>query len=488
MNNTIKIYNSLTREKEEFKPLNPPQVEMYVCGPTVYDEPHIGHARSAYIFDVVRRYLIYKGYKVTFVRNVTDVDDKIIEKARNEFKGEDLNSAIKKVADKYLVAYHEALESLGIAAHSPEVIEPKASEYIDKMIVFIKDLIDKGKAYQAGGDVYFDIAKAKNYGKLSRQSLDKMETGARVVTLESKKDPLDFALWKSAKEGEPSWDSPWKKGRPGWHIECSVMSSDILGDEFDIHGGGLDLIFPHHENEIAQSEGAGKNFARIWMHHGLLTINGQKMAKSLGNFIKVGDVLAKYSSDVLKMFFLQAHYSQPIDFNWEKMKEKQKALYRITTFLKFVRQREEGKEFLVRTDLTQKISPAELRKRIEEATKDFEKAMDDDFNTPNAVAVLFEIVNACDNILYDVGYAEQHLPVLKSARETIENFGNILGLSFKEIPLSKREEDIERLINIRLALKRQRMFNEADKIRRELEEEGIILEDTKEGTTWRRKL
>ena len=274
----LTIYNSLSRTKQPFEPLKSGKIAMYVCGPTVYDEPHIGHARSAYIFEVIRRYLHSRGYTVTFVRNVTDVDDKIIDKARKEYPSEDLNTAFKKVAAKYLDSYHRALDSLGIGLNPPDIVEPKASEYIKKMIDFIQVLIARGNAYPAGGDVYFDITKAKDYGKLSNQSPDKMESGARVSPTENKRNPLDFALWKSAKENEPFWESPWGKGRPGWHIECSVMSSDILGDEFDIHGGGIDLIFPHHENEVVQSEGAGKKFARYWIHHGLLTINGQKMA------------------------------------------------------------------------------------------------------------------------------------------------------------------------------------------------------------------
>ncbi|MFH1398323.1 MAG: cysteine--tRNA ligase, partial [Candidatus Omnitrophota bacterium] len=311
----IYIYNSLTRKKEEFSSLKPQDVKMYVCGPTVYDQPHIGHARSAYIFDVIRGYLVYRGYKVKFVRNVTDVDDKIIDKARKEFPDEDLNFAFKKVADKYLNSYHQALESLGIGRDQDKIFEPKASDYIPKMITFIQSLITQQAAYVSGGDVYFDITKAKNYGKLSNQELDKMESGVRVSPAENKRNPLDFALWKSSKENGPSWDSPWGKGRPGWHIECSVMSSDILGDEFDIHGGGVDLIFPHHENEIAQSEGLGKKFARYWIHHGLLTINSQKMAKSLGNFITVRDFLDKHkNANLLKLLFLSTHYSHPVDY------------------------------------------------------------------------------------------------------------------------------------------------------------------------------
>ena len=339
MEKKILIYNSLSRKKDELIPLKPKEIKMYVCGPTVYDQPHIGHARSAYIFDVIRRYLIYRGYRVKFVRNVTDVDDKIIDKAQKEFKGEDLNIAVKNVSTKYLDLYHEDMKNLGIL--EPDV-EPKATEYVSKdnplMQKFIEQLIKNGCAYVSEGDVYFDIKKAKDYGKLSNQAIDKMEIGARIALGEKKKDPLDFALWKSAKAGEPAWDSPWGRGRPGWHIECSVMSSDILGDEFDIHGGGIDLIFPHHENEIAQSEGAGKKFARYWIHHGLLTINGQKMAKSLGNFITVKDFLDKYKdADLLKLLFLSAHYSHPIDYNDQKIEETKQALDRIYIFLNKVK-------------------------------------------------------------------------------------------------------------------------------------------------------
>jgi cysteinyl-tRNA synthetase len=489
MEESIKIYNSLKREKELLKTVTSSQVKMYVCGPTVYDEPHIGHARSAYIFDVIRRYLIYKGYKVNFVRNVTDVDDKIIEKARKEYKDENLNSAVNKVATKYLQAYHQALDKLGITSSGPDILEPKASEYIAKMVKFIEGLIDRGVAYPAGGDVYFDISKVKDYGKLSNQSLDKMEIGVRVTPGENKKSPLDFALWKSAKADEPSWESPWGKGRPGWHIECSVMSSDLLGDEFDIHGGGIDLIFPHHENEIAQSEGAGKKFARIWIHHGLLTINGQKMAKSLGNFVTVDDFLAKFSPDVLKLFFLQAHYSQPVDFTWDKIEEKQKAIYRIINFLKFVKQREEGKESFVKTKLKKIVSSEELHNKVEETRKNFEKDMDDDFNTPNAVAALFELTRTSENVLGDISYKKEHLPFLKYARQTIEELGGILSLSFKEGPLSMPEVDIQNIIKTRNNLKKQKLFKEADQLREDLENKGIVLEDTHDGkTTFRRKL
>jgi cysteinyl-tRNA synthetase len=464
----IYIYNSLTRTKEEFQPLNPPQVKMYACGPTVYDEPHIGHARSAYVFDVIRRYLKYRGYKVKFVRNVTDVDDKIIDKARNEFPGEDLNTAVKKISAKYLSSYQRDMASLGIA---PADAEPKASEYIKKMAVFIDGLIKKGMAYQAGSDVYFDITKVKDYGKLSNQSLEKMEVGAGVSPTENKRNPLDFALWKGAKEDEPSWSSPWGRGRPGWHIECSVMSSDILGDEFDIHGGGLDLIFPHHENEIAQSEGAGKKFARYWIHHGLLTINGQKMAKSLGNFVTVKDFLAKYkSADLLKLFFLSVHYSHPIDYNDNKIEEIRQAQEGILIFLNTVRNKLKGKSISVNKDFAE----------IEEIKNDFTQAMDDDFNTPQTLAVIFKLINTANKNI-------DKLDFITNTKNTLVLLQNILGLSIRE-RVFLPGANIEKMILEREKARKQGNYALSDKIRKELEEGGIILEDTKDGTTWRRKI
>jgi len=462
----IKIYNTLTRKKEEFKPLKEGRVGMYVCGPTVYDVPHIGHARSAYAFDVVHRYFIYRGYKVKFVRNVTDVDDKIINKAKEEFKGEDLNSAIKKVSDKYLKVYHEYMEKFGIM--NPDK-EPKATEYIEKMIDFIKILIEREVAYVSGGDVYFEVRRADGYGKLSNQSFEMLESGARITSGENKKDPLDFALWKTAKEGESSWQSPWGNGRPGWHIECSAMSSDILGDEFDIHGGGIDLVFPHHENEIAQSEGSGKKFARYWIHNGLLTINKEKMAKSLGNFITIEDILSKYSADVLKILFLQTHYSHPVDFSWEKMEEAKKARERFDILLRKLQVSGKiGKS-------TEEIGGFKLR---------FEEAMDDDFNTAEALAVLFDLVT----------YINKHIsvPEISYAKDTLIGLGKILGLfesnkgASTSIEASEKIE-IENLINLRNAARKNKDFKEADRIRKELEKQGIVLEDTNDGTTWRRK-
>ena len=492
----IHVYNSLTRQKQEFRPLSPSEVKMYVCGPTVYDEPHIGHARSAYIFDVIRRYLKYKGYKVEFVRNVTDVDDKIIDKARQEFSGEDLNLSYKKIAQKYLDSYHEALISLGIG--DSDIIEPKASEYISKMVGFIKLLIERGVAYQAGGDVYFDINKAKDYGKLSNQSLQKMEVGSRVSPLENKRNPLDFALWKSAKENEPSWESPWGRGRPGWHIECSVMSSDILGDEFDIHGGGIDLIFPHHENEIAQSESLGKKFAKFWIHHGLLTINGQKMAKSLGNFVTIKDIVEKYHPDVLKLFYLQAHYRSPIDYSEKKMEEVTE-YYR--SFALLFR--------LYRDNLSiygDGLLHEEEKRRLDNYREEFSKAMDDDFNTPIALSVLNRAksdaypLNA--NFALECNWAKFQYLIKMIEELLFSNFGispnnadlvnddrllteSVRGLrqTFKKAGVEdleswkkEQEKQIEQL-------RREKKFVEADKKKEELRAKGFKVLDRKDGTT-----
>ena len=471
---SIHIHNSLSRKKEEFHPLKPEtkEVAMYVCGPTVYDEPHIGHARSAYIFDVIRRYLVYRGYQVKFVRNVTDVDDKIINKAKEEFPGEDLNSSFKKVAEKYLKSYHEALKSLGIEVNG--ISEPKASEYIPKMIKFIQNLVDRGAAYVSGGDVYFDITKALSYGKLSNQSLEKMESGVRVASHENKRNPLDFALWKSAKENEPFWDSPWGKGRPGWHIECSVMSQKFIKtDTLDIHAGGRDLIFPHHENEIAQVEAlTGKPFAKYWIHHGLLTINNQKMSKSLGNFITINDFMNKYhDADPLKLFFLSAHYSHPIDYTDEKIEETKQALTRLHILMGKLEKAVPPK------------GPAIKKKEIEELRASFFSAMDDDFNTPGGLAVVFDLVNLTNKNIDDADF-------VFSARETLKELLGILGITLASRPKDASISDNE--VEVKIIERKQARLNKdyalGDKIRKELEEKGVILEDTKEGTSWRRKL
>jgi cysteinyl-tRNA synthetase len=466
----MRIYNSLTRKKEEFVPIKAGSVGMYVCGPTVYDEPHIGHARSAYIFDVVRRYLVYRGYKVTFVRNVTDVDDKIIDKAKKELLqlkaySLQLKDKVREVSNKYLDAYHEDMKLLGIGRPDKE---PKATEYIPKMIKFIEGLIKKDCAYESSGDVYFDIKKALTYGKLSNQNLDKMEVGARISPGENKRDPLDFALWKKVKEDEPSWKSPWGLGRPGWHIECSVMSSDILGDEFDIHGGGVDLVFPHHENEIAQSEGAGKKFARYWLHNGLLTIKSEKMAKSLGNFISIKDFIVKHKdADYLKLLFLNTHYRHPVDYTEEKINEMKAQKERFTILLEKI-----GRN--------KRQEPRTKIKEIEEFKTRFKEAMDDDFNMPLALANLFELVNFTNKSIDNKDIAAGSKKILL---ELVEIFGLKLEGKDEGLPAT-----VEALIRKRDEARINKDYKEADHIRKKLADMGVVLEDTKEGTVWRRQV
>ncbi len=482
----MKIYNSLTRKKEDLVPIEAKKIGIYVCGPTVYDEPHIGHARSAYIFDVIRRYLVHEGNQVKFVRNVTDVDDKIINKARDVSKDStDLIGATREISKKYLDSYHRDMKLLGIG--NPDR-EPKATEYIPKMIRFIEDLIARGAAYAIEGDVYFDIKKAKDYGKLSNQNIDKMESGARVCAGEKKKDALDFALWKSAKEGEPFWESPWGKGRPGWHIECSVMSSDILGDEFDIHGGGIDLIFPHHENEVAQSEGAGKKFARYWIHNGLLTIDGEKMAKSLGNFISIQDFMKKYKdADYLKLLFLNTHYRHPVDYTEEKIGE----------------MKAQKERFMILFDRIDRIAKAsgltpsasfETTHNIQagdQAAVKFSEAMGDDFNTPLALASLFDIVTYANKLMQDKDdFTKFEIEDLLAIKKHIVELGRVLGLDLgKDLTkLDVDESAVVAMIDQRNAARARGDFKAADDIRKRLSDDmGIILEDSKEGTSWRKR-
>lgn len=468
----IFIYSSLTRKKEEFIPLNPPQVNIYTCGVTVYDESHIGHARSLYIFDVMRRYLKYRGFDVKFVRNITDIDDKIINRAR------ELKIDWQQLVKKYIDRYYQDLEVLGIERGD---YEPRATENIQDMIRHIKGLMDKGYAYVTDSGVYFNVRKFKDYGKVSGQSIDQMQSGARIEPDETKQDPLDFALWKKSKEDEPSWESPWGGGRPGWHIECSVMSQKFLKtDTLDIHAGGRDLIFPHHENEIAQAEAlTGKPFAKYWIHHGLLTINGQKMAKSLGNFITIQDVLSKYRADILKIFYLQAHYSSPIDFSWEKMEEAKSAYERIDILMKKL-----DRVFGTR-DVSKVVTGG--MGAIGQFKDKFIEYMDDDFNTPRALSVLFDMVNRCNKELEsDDEYKNFKL---RYAMDIIKKISDIFGLTFlKETSTEISDTKVTIAIAMREQLRKDKKFEEADEIRKELEAKGIILEDTKDGTTWRRKL
>ena len=483
------IYNTLSREKEEFASLEKDKIKMYVCGPTVYDVPHIGHARSSYIFDMIRRYLEYAGNDVCFVRNVTDVDDKIINKALGELEkaqadnGQDvLCGKVKEVATRYLEDYHKEMDNLGLLRPT---IEPKATENIGEMIKFIETLIEKGYAYDVDGDVYFSVDKFAEYGKLSNQNKDEIMHAVRIDPDPKKKHPLDFALWKEAKSGEPFWDSPWGAGRPGWHIECSVMSTNIFGPSFDIHGGGLDLIFPHHENEIAQAEAAtGSTFARYWIHNGLLTVNGEKMSKSLGNYITIGDFVAKHGDvELLKLAFLNSHYRSPMDYSDAKMEETGKARERIINFIDKTNKLDE--ESLEAGEVGQKESDGE----IVSLKKKFEEAMEDDFNTPQAMSVIFDAVHKGNVYLSDEDMnPEDKEYKTRALKDFILKFCNILGLSMKVEDVSEEEVmRIEELIKERNDARGAKDYARADKVRDELLAMGITIEDTPEGTTWRKK-
>ena len=463
----MNIYNTLTGEKEE---LRENSVGIYACGPTVYDDPHIGHARSAYVFDIIVKYL-RKTKKVKFVRNVTDIDDKIIERAKREPGDEELIIKAKNVAEKYLKKYNEDMEALSI--EKPD-LEPKATETIKDMISFIRKLIKKGYAYEVSGNVYFEVRKFKDYGKLSGQSLDDMQEGSRISLDGNKKDPLDFALWKVAKEGEPFWKSPWGKGRPGWHIECSAMSTKFLGKKFLIHGGGLDLVFPHHENEIAQTVAAGEKSAKYWMHHGLLTINGQKMSKSLGNFITIKDFIEKFRDiDLLKFFFLSSHYRHPVDYTESKISSMKNMKETILIFL-------QKAETPILKAAIKNAKPAEKFKKL------FNEAMEDDFNTPLALSVIFKCIENGNKILEKENPSKNELKELLGYSSFIkEALKDSFGISI-ECKATVDNEVIEKIFE-REKARENKNFKKADEIRNELMERGIILEDTKEGTVWRKR-
>lgn len=463
------IYNTLTKKKEEFKSLNPNEVKMYVCGPTVYDYFHIGNARSFINADFIRRYFEYKNYKVTFVMNLTDIDDKIIKKSIEEKK------SAKEIAAQYTQAFFDDIKKLKI---KPATYYPKATENITEIITMIQKLIYKNIAYIINGDVYFDITKDSDYGKLSGKKLDELEVGARVEIDERKKNPLDFALWKKAKEGEPYWESPFGKGRPGWHIECSAMSCKYLGDTFDIHAGGSDLIFPHHENEIAQSESANeKPFVNYWIHFGFLNINEEKMSKSLGNFFTAREILEKYSADVIRLFFAQAHYAAPLNFNDELLEATKKGLEKIQNFIFTIN---DGIKNAIENNNDSGFDFVKYK-------SEFENAMDDDFNTPKAVAVIFDFIKDANKII-----AEQ-LNLTKSFYNKLKEFLqttliNVLGIaSFEEENKSSELVDdlINLLIKLRLEAKQNKNYKLADQIRDELKEIGIILQDSKERTTYK---
>ena len=467
----LKIFNSLSKEKEEFKPLAPGVVKMYVCGPTVYDEPHIGHLRSAYVFEVVRNYFKYSNYKVSFARNVTDVDDKIIEKAKSS-GAPDLNAETSRVALKYFDLYKKDLKRLGI--QDPD-LEPKATEFIPQMVALIQTLIEKKHAYAAGGDVYFDVASFGAYGEVSHQRIDQMLEEAHVEANPNKKNPLDFALWKQGKEGEPSWDSPWGKGRPGWHIECSAMSLSFFKGVFDIHGGGRDLIFPHHENENAQSKSAtGQKFVNTWMHHGLITVGGKKMSKSLKNFITLDEILKEdpvFGDEILKLTFLGTHYSAPLDHTEERVKMDRQVWKRFLDFFENAR-------------LAEKNGAKPAEKRVTQINQTFREAMDTDFNTP-------EVITLMHGLIHD-SYKSGDVINQASVAAAIRNFGSeVFSIVFDQREdTSAIKPEIEKAILERTSARKKKDFKAADDIRNRLiREKNIELRDLPDGrTTWRVKL
>lgn len=526
----MRIYNTLSGRKEELKTLNPHKVNMYVCGPTTYNYIHLGNARPLVVFDTVRRYLAYRGYDVTYVQNFTDVDDKIIKRAREE--GQDP----LELAARYIGEYFVDADALGITRAD---MHPQVSQHINEIIQTIQILMDKGFAYEMEGDVYYRVKAFADYGKLSGRSLEDMLAGARVEVDERKEEPVDFALWKKAKSGEPSWDSPWGQGRPGWHIECSVMSTKYLGDTIDIHGGGADLIFPHHENEIAQAEAStGKPFVNYWMHNGFITVNSEKMSKSLGNFFILRDILAKYPADVVRYYLIATHYRSPLDFDDGKLEEARKALGRLKTTLTLSR------EFIIEQENGSELnnSGQEFLAKVDEMEQKFIEAMDDDFNTAMAIGFLFEMShslnafmasasrqNAADQTAVKTAYqkfaqllsvlgiimerssaapqkTDQLLQLLLDLRSLVrqeKDYGlsdsirdklNELAVKVEDGPDGSRfryeqppsmEALLEYIIAIRSSSKAQKQFSRADWIRDQLKENGIALEDTREGARWK---
>lgn len=480
----IRIYNTLTRTKEELRPIEEGHVRLYVCGITSYDFCHIGHARSFLVFDMIVRYLRYRGYKVTFVRNFTDIDDKIINRAREQ--GMDS----QELANRFIEEFYADTDRLGILR--PD-LEPRATGHIPEMIELIRDLIDKGLAYQAGGDVYFRVDSFDRYGSLSGRNLEDMQAGARIEVNEQKRHPMDFALWKGSKPGEPTWDSPWGPGRPGWHIECSAMSRKYLGETFDIHGGGQDLIFPHHENEIAQSVGAtGKPFANIWIHHGFVTIRDEKMSKSLNNFLTIREILDKYPPEALRLFIFSTHYRNPLDYSEAAMQDAEAALDRMYDCLARIAGLGEGE------GRASVIGPRD-REKIESLRQRFQYAMDNDFNTAQGLGLLFDAVKVLNKGVQALPAepAREDVDLLKKGGETVGELAGILGLlqqdarqyihDKKEKRLSGIDislEEIEELIEERARARERKDWAAGDAIRDRLMRYGIELQDGAEGTTW----
>lgn len=490
---SITLYNTLTRKKEAFEPMREGKVGLYACGITAYDVCHIGHARSAVVFDTIARYLRYRGYDVTFVKNFTDVDDKIIRKSNQEGVG------ISDISERYIREHDEDMDRLGVARPT---FAPRATAYIPEMIRLVEKLMGKGLAYEVDGDVYYAVANFPGYGNLSGRNLDEMMAGARVDVNDRKRNPLDFALWKASKEGEPWWDSPWGRGRPGWHIECSVMSQSLLGDTFDIHGGGEDLIFPHHENEIAQSEGAsGKPLARYWMHNGFVRINSEKMSKSLDNFFTIRDVLASCHPEVLRLFLLQSHYRNPVDFSDESLAEAKTGMDRFYGTLKRI------KELLPLPSADAETNPSgltgknrDLYEKLSSLPGQFVAAMDDDFNTARALGHLFEVVRLVNGFMADRVFvlSPESVSILIKARVVLTELGDVFGLFHtdphvyfqqdRDREAARRSLDaaeIENLVAARQAARSARDWRKADEIRELLAAKKITLEDSPTGTTWK---
>ena len=467
----LHLYNDLTREKELFKPLTPGRVLYYSCGPTVYDYFHIGNARPFIVFDVLRRYLSHIGYQVTYVQNFTDIDDKMIRRA------EEMGITVDALAEKFIQAYFEDADALGIRRAD---FYPRATHEIPFIIEFVEKLLKKGHAYIVGRDVYFSIESFKDYGKLSGQSLEELRSGARVEVDETKHHPLDFALWKGQKPGEPAWESPWGPGRPGWHIECSAMSTRYLGESIDIHSGGCDLIFPHHENEIAQSEAAsGKQFATFWIHNGYLMIDKEKMSKSLGNFLTAREARKQFPPLAIRFFMLSAHYRSPLNFSMEGLEQAKNASERLANGLLELTFALEKRDSAPTSDET-------LRKEFEQARDGFYQSMDDDFNTAGAIGYIFELVRAVNSSLSKNEPIDRELLLeVKSFLDTVEDILGIFGVYSAD--QEKGSDDIQALIDERDAARKSKNFKRSDEIRDQLLEQGIILEDTAQGTRWKTK-
>ena len=456
----------MTRQKEEFKSLEDKKVRMYNCGPTVYNFIHVGNARPLVVFDTLRRYFIYKGYDVDFVVNFTDIDDKLINRAKDE------NTTVFDVADRYIGEFMQ--DANGLNLYTYKTINPRATEFIEPMLEFVGGLVEKGAAYPADGDVYFDITKAKDYGKLSGKNIDELQSGARIEVNSAKKNPGDFVLWKGKNEGEPFWASPWGDGRPGWHLECSVMAKTLLGETIDIHSGGEDLQFPHHENEIAQSETlTGKTFANYWLHNGMITVDGTKMSKSLGNFFTVREVANVFDLEVLRFFLLSAHYRSPINYSYDAMEQTKAGLDRLYGVRDHMEQ-------LLKSDM-EAGNDADFDAEVQKEKEEFMAAMDDDLNTARATGALFTLARDINTFIAKGPKKDS----LQSAYDTFMELAGVLGILYRREEADE-DSDIEALLEERKAARANKDFARADAIRDELFEKGIAIEDTREGTLWKR--